>query len=331
MKAFFASVDQEFKRIFRNGISIFMVAAPAILAFVFILVFGAVNQTTVKLAVDNTLDSALVERLERVAEVERFPDTARMEARVLSADAVAGVTMQNGLVTAAFEGNEGTNVKTSVEKVIGLALNAPPNGVAYQSETVEAKGGLAYTLSMISMLLMSLFIGGATVGLSIVDERESGAIRAIAVSPTRLSGYVVSKLAPALILGLLGIGAAALIIGKAEQVPRYLLLALSSVLVSGMMTFALGSFANNQIAAIGVLKILVPLSMILPVSAMFVPDQWQFFYYLLPMYWQYRALSAVLAGAPWLWPALLTLLVSVPWFLAAVLHFANKTKFRMGR
>ncbi len=71
--------------------------------------------------------------------------------------------------------------------------------------------------------------------------------------------------------------------------------------------------------------------MILPVSAMFVPDQWQFFYYLLPMYWQYRALSAVLAGAPWLWPALLTLLVSVPWFLAAVLHFANKTKFRMGR
>ena len=331
MKTFFSSVRREFQLIFRNGITIFMVAAPAILAFVFILVFGAVNETTMRLAVDNTLDAALVGRLERVAIVERFDDTARMEARVRATDAVAGVTMQNGAVTAVFEGNEGQSMIDAAEKLIGLAVDAPEGGAAYRSEPVEAKGGVAYTLSMISVLLMALFIGGATVGLSIVDERESGAIRAVSVSPMRLFVYVATKLAPALILGLAGICAAALIIGKAEIVPRYLLLALASVLVSGMMTFAIGSFASNQIAAIGVLKLLIPLSMILPVSAMFVPDKWQFFYYVLPMYWQYRALRAVLAGTAFLWPALLTLLVSVPWFLLAVLHFAKKTKFRMGR
>lgn len=331
MKTFFSSVRREFQLIFRNGITIFMVAAPAILAFVFILVFGAVNETTMRLAVDNTLDAALVGRLERVAIVERFDDTARMEARVRATDAVAGVTMQNGAVTAVFEGNEGQSMIDAAEKLIGLAVDAPEGGAAYRSEPVEAKGGVAYTLSMISVLLMALFIGGATVGLSIVDERESGAIRAVSVSPMRLSAYVETKLAPALVLGLVGICAAALIIGKAEIVPRYLLLALASVLVSGMMTFAIGSFASNQIAAIGVLKLLIPLSMILPVSAMFVPDKWQFFYYVLPMYWQYRALRAVLAGTAFLWPALLTLLVGVPWFLLAVLHFAKKTKFRMGR
>lgn len=331
MKTFFSSVRREFQLIFRNGITIFMVAAPAILAFVFILVFGAVNETTMRLAVDNTLDAALVGRLERVAIVERFDDTARMEARVRATDAVAGVTMQNGAVTAVFEGNEGQSMIDAAEKLIGLAVDAPEGGAAYRSEPVEAKGGVAYTLSMISVLLMALFIGGATVGLSIVDERESGAIRAVSVSPMRLFVYVATKLAPALVLGLVGICAAALIIGKAEIVPRYLLLALASVLVSGMMTFAIGSFASNQIAAIGVLKLLIPLSMILPVSAMFVPDKWQFLYYVLPMYWQYRALLAVLAGTAFLWPALLTLLVGVPWFLLAVLHFANKTKFRMGR
>jgi len=331
MKSFFSSVTREFQLIFRNGISIFMVASPAILAFVFLLVFGAVNKTTMRFAVDNTLDAALIERLGRVAELERFDDTARMEARVRAADAVAGVTMQNGAVTAVFEGNEGQSVVDSAQKLVGLALNTPDGGVPYRSEAVEAKGGMAYTLSMISMLLMALFIGGATVGLSIVDERESGAIRAVLVSPMRLSGYVVSKLFPALILGLTGICAAALIIGKAELVLRCLLLAASSILVSGMMTFAIGAFAGNQIAAIGVLKILVPLSMILPVSAMFVPEQWQFLYYALPMYWQYRALSAVLTGTALLRTALLTLLVSVPWFLASVWYFAKKTKFRMGR
>ena len=331
MKQILFSIEREFKLIFRNGISIFMVASPAILAFVFLLVFGAVNQTTVKLAVDSSLDAALVERLERVADLERFDDTARLEARVRGTDAVAGVTMIDGAVTAVFEGNEGQSVIDSVQKLIGLALSAPENGVEYKSEAVEAKGGMAYTLSMISMLLMALFIGGATVGLSIVDERECGAIRAVSVSPMRLSGYVATKLLPALILGLIGICAAALIIGKVDILPRYLLLALCSALVSGMMTFAIGAFANNQIAAIGVLKLLVPLSMILPVSAMFVPDSWQFFYYALPMYWQYRALRAVLAGTAYLWPALLTLLVSIPWFLASVWYFAKKTEFRMGR
>jgi hypothetical protein len=51
MKTLFTSIGREFKLIFRNGISIFMVAAPAILALVFILVFGAVNETTLQLAV----------------------------------------------------------------------------------------------------------------------------------------------------------------------------------------------------------------------------------------------------------------------------------------
>lgn len=331
MRTFFSCMGREFKLIFRNGITIFMVAAPAILALVFILVFGAVNETTLKLAVDNTLDAALVERLESVADLERFDDTEKMLSRVRGFDAVAGVTMENGAVTAVFEGNEGQSVIDSTKKLVGLAVGAPAGGVPYQSEAVQAKGGLAYTLSMIGMLLMALFVGGATVGLSIVDERENGVLRAVAVSPLRLGGYAATKLAPALLLGLAGISAAALIIGKAALLPRCLLLALVSLPVSGMMTFALGAFAGNQIAAIGVLKLLIPLSMILPISAVFVPQQWQFLYYILPMYWQYRALSAVLAGSSILWPTVLTLLVGTPWLLAAAWYFAKKTKFRTGR
>ena len=331
MRTFFICVGREFKVIFRNGITIFMAAAPAILALVFILVFGAVNETTLRLAVDNTLDSSLVERLESVADIERFDDTAQMLSRVRGYDAVAGVTMQNGVVTAVFEGNEGQSVIDSTKKLIGLALSAPEGGIAYQSEAVQAKGGVAYTLSMVAVLLLSLFVGGATVGLSIVDERESGVLRAVAVSPLRLGGYAATKLAPALLLGLAGVSAAALIIGKASLLPRYLLLAVVSLPVSGMMTFAIGAFAGNQIAAIGVMKILVPLGMILPVSAMFVPQQWQFLYYALPMYWQYRALGAILSGTSVLWPAILTLLTGLPWFLAAIWYFAKKTKFRSGR
>ena len=91
MKSFFASVGREFRLIFRNGISIFMVAAPAILAFVFILVFGAVNQTTLQLAVDSSISEAEQTKLERIASVERFDNAESMQARIRETDAVIQV------------------------------------------------------------------------------------------------------------------------------------------------------------------------------------------------------------------------------------------------
>ena len=331
MKGFLTSVAREFKLIFRNGISIFMVAAPAILAFVFILVFGAVNTTALHLAVDASVSVAEEEQLLQIADVQRFDDKASLEARVRETDAVAGVVMEDGTARVLVEGNEGAEFLEGTRAIVSLALGTTGEMMPYQSETIAAKGTMTYSVSMIAMLLMSLFIGGATVGLSIVDEREGGAIRAVAVSPVRLGGYVATKLVPALILGLFGMMAAALIIGKASLVPHYLLLALCSVLVSGMMTFAVGAFANNQVAAVGVLKVLVPIGMILPISAMFVPQQWQFAYYGLPMYWQYRALDAILHGAPALLFTVLTLLVSVPWFAATLWLFTRRTNFRKGR
>lgn len=331
MRAVLSSAGREGKLIFRNGISIFMVAAPAILALVFILVFGAVNRTTLRLAVDRTVDDAALKKLAYVAQVEQFDDKAALEARVRQMDAVAGVTMQNGMATLVVAGDEGGEFVRSANELVGLALAAPESGVAYRSEAVAARGGLAYDISMICILLMSLFVGGATVGLSIVEERESGVIRAVAVSPLRLGGYVASKLIPALLLGVSGITAAVLIMGRAELLPRFLLLSAASVCVSGMMAFLLGAFASNQLAAVGVLKLLIPVSMILPVSAMFVAGRWQALYYILPMYWQYRAIEAFLNGSPALVPALLTLLVSVPWLAGSVWLFAEKTSLRKGR
>lgn len=330
MKTFLASIRREFALIFRNGITIFMVAAPAILALVFLLIFGAVNKSTLQIAVDSTVSAADEEKLLRVADVWRYDKTADLEARVRDTDAVVGVVMENGQVRVIVEGNEDQAFVEGAQSIVGLALGSSEIP-QYRSEALEAKGTMAYTVTMIAVLLMSLFIGGATIGMSIVDERESGVIRAVAVSPMRLSGYVATKLFPALLLGLFGMAAAALIIGKAGILPQYLLLAAASILVSGMMTFAVGGFANNQLAAVGVLKLLIPVSMILPVSAMFVSQQWQFLYYFLPMYWQYRALSAILSGANALWYMLLTLLVSAPWFAAVLWMFTKKAGFRKAR
>jgi len=329
VKTIVSSVGREFKLIFRNGISLYMAIAPALLAILFIVIFGALENTRITLAVDSSVDEASVTLLEQVADVERFEDLDQLKARVLNLDNIAGVTMDGGTPRVLVEGNEGKDFPVYMQTLVSMALSGVDVGMFGKS--AQSEDNIAMNVTMISILLMSLFIGGATVGLSIVSERETGVIRAVAVSPLRLSGYVLTKLIPALILCTAGMTAATLIMGKSYGLPGFLILTLFSVFTMGLMIFAIGTFAQNQIAAIGVLKLILPLSLVLPVSAMFVPEHLHFLYYALPMYWQYVAIDAINSKAEFWLPCIITLLVSIPWFGAIVYLFSGKVKMKYSR
>lgn len=329
MKALYISVAREFKLIFRNGISLYMAVGPALLAIVFIMVFGAAQNTSLRLIADASVSPEMVSRLEQIADVERSDSIEEMKNRIEGPDSIAGIAVENGSVKLYIEGNEGEDFANSIKTLAGMALGSEVP--SYNSKAVEPKESLAYSISMISVLLLSLFIGGATVGLSIVSERESGVIRAVAVSPLRLFGYVVTKLVPSTILCVVSIALSVSIMGKLHMLPGLLLLALCSVFSSGFIIFILGSLATNLISAIGVLKLLMPLSLILPISARFVPEGWKFAYYVFPMYWQYSVIEAANNAGEVIHLCLMTLAVSIPWFMGAVLLFAQKTKLKIWR
>ncbi|NLY19555.1 MAG: hypothetical protein GX045_11665 [Clostridiaceae bacterium] len=73
--------------------------------------------------------------------------------------------------------------------LVALALAA--DEISYEAVSVSPRGNIDYDVSMISVLLLSLFIGGATIGLSIVTERESEVIKAVAISPMQLNELVL--------------------------------------------------------------------------------------------------------------------------------------------
>lgn len=323
------SVAKEFKLVFRNGISIFMAVAPALLAAMFLLVFGAAQKYTVQLAADKSVSGDVLKKLERVADILPYDNAEQVRDRVRGTDDTLGVTVQNGTLTLITEGNEDPAQVADTQELISRAIAAEelPH---VQSEAVEPKGDVVYTVSMVSVLLLSLFIGGATVGLSVVNERESGMIRAIAVSPQHLAGYVLTKLVPAFLLSWIGMLIAAAILGVGTFW-SLTLLALCSSLTLGVLVFTLGAMAQNQVGAIGVMKLLMPLSVVLPLSAIFVPDNLQFLYYVFPMYWQYTALDRIRAAGNALVPCLTALLVSLPWFAAILLAFGKKVRMRAGR
>lgn len=323
------SITRELKLIFRDGITIYLAISPAVLALIFIFVFGSVQDSSVSLVVDKSLPQELAAKLETVADIAYADDLESLEKRVSGADSIAGVYMQDGNIKLLVEGNEAQEFAESRQSLVSAALSS--EDVVYKSETVESQSSLAYIISMACIFLLALFIGGATLGLGGVNERESGVIRAVSISPMTLFSYIISKIIPALLFGVVGVSACALIMGRTDALPHFILLALCSVFVSGIIIFLIIAFADNQIAAVGVLKIVMPLFLIVGISVVFIPGKWLFLYYTLPMYWQYAAIDAIISYRETAFPLLMTLMTGLPWFIAVMLVYTKKVKMKAWR
>jgi ABC-type multidrug transport system permease subunit len=293
------------------------------------IVFGSVQKSSVSLAVDRGLPPDMTSKLEAVADLEYTDGLEDLENRVSAADGIAGVYLRDGKVIVLCEGNEGQGFAASRRSLVSAALRA--EDLAYTSEAIEGHSSLAYVISMACIFLLALFIGGAALGLGGVSERESGILRAVSVSPMTLWAYMIEKIIPALLLGLVGVCAGALLMGRAASLPQFVLLALSSVFVSGLIIFLIIAFAGNQIAAVGVLKIIMPLFLVVGAAAAFIPEKWHALFYALPMYWQYAAIEAILSGREPAFQLLMVSAVGLPWFIAVILVFTKKVKMKAGR
>lgn len=329
MKSILMTITRELKLIFRDGVTIYLAISPAALALLFIFVFGSVQSSTVSLAVDNSLPRELAAKLETVADLEYTEDFESLKKRVAGADSIAGVYMQNGSIMLLVEGNEAEGFAKSRQILVSAALSS--EALDYTSEAIEGESSAAYMISMACIFMLALFVGGAALGLSGVNERESGCIRAVSISPMTLWGYIISKIVPALMFGVVGVSASAIIMGRADALLSFVLIALCSIFVSGLITLLIITFADNQIAAVGVLKLVMPLFLIVGVSSVFIPEKWLFLYCPLPMYWQYAAIDAIISDRATAIPLLMILATGIPWFIALMIVFTKKVKMKAWR
>lgn len=324
MRSFVLSVTKEIKLLFRNSIALFMIAAPALLSLVVVSVLSDSAAASASFAVHASVPAETVARLEKVAEIESFLSFEKLEERVRAADSVCGLYMSDGVPVLLAEGNEGEGFIQSMRALAEAALGG--DSFVVLTEAVESENNFVINLAYASLFLLSLFISGTAFGLSGVSERETGVIKALFASPAGLFGYSAAKIFPAILFSLLNTVVCAAVTGKLAQLPALLEVAAAGVFVCGLLIFILTSLADNQVAAIGVLKLVMPLFLMAGMSSAFVAKSWQFFYYPFPIYWQYRALSAALLGEPLGLSVPLLLLTGLAWFLLSLLLFSKKTK-----
>jgi ABC-2 type transport system permease protein len=278
----------------RDPVVLYMAVAPVLLALAFVAVIGGAGSGTITFAIDATVPSGVVRSLESVGRVERVAGRDELVARVERMDSVAGVSIRGGSPALLLEGNEPPGFAEQAESLLARAVAG--DIPAFVNRRVASTGGIVVSITQAGMLLLAVFLAGAIAGLAIVAERESGAMRALAVSPLDLTGLVAARTVLALLLAALGVGLTATALGLGGHVPVLLLVTLASAPVVALIALVLGVTASNQIVAFATMKMLVPAGLLLPISSTFVPDAYERLYWWLPTYWQFKAVEAGMAG-----------------------------------
>ncbi|MFZ5967772.1 MAG: ABC transporter permease [Bacillota bacterium] len=326
MRKILSMLSMDVKLITRNPIVLYMAIAPALLAFVYLAVLGNLGQGTMSFVVAKDVPAAIIKNLEKVGDVEIAADEFAVKQRVERFDSIAGVVLQDNDYKIVLEGNEGVVFSKQVSLLISRAVsNDIPN---FTSEKIASKGNIIIELTAVSLLLTALFISSTVSGFNVVAERESKAIRALAVSPMSLRTFMSARTLIALLLGLGNIVLCVLIMGRSEDMIAFVLAAVCSVAVIALIAIGLGCTANNQIAAIASIKLIMPACLILPISSYFVPERFKMFYYWLPNYWQFESLLSAWTGSV-NWSANIAMLVTgFVWLLVLYRFFQRKLVLR---
>lgn len=135
------------------------------------------------------------------------------------------------------------------------------------------------------------------IGFSIIEDKETGTLSALAVSPLSRAEYVAGRSAVGLVLALVLVFGSLLIFGAGPfNVWQVLVVSLGGVFLAVLYGLYTGSVSENQISGIATVKFGGLIFMVAPVLTAVIPAKWQVLLYWLPTYWVYRGYDLVLSA-----------------------------------
>lgn len=294
MKQIFAMLRMDTHLIFRDKIIWYVLAFPAIIGVILILVSGRIGDNTPTFAISSDLPQTTISSLERIANLEIQTDRSSLIRRVNAFDNVPGITWEDGAAQVYFQGNEGTDYQKQTVAFIEAALNAQLPDI--QLINTNSSKDYIVQIIMAALFLAPALVGGTVSGFLIVGEKENKLIRAYQIAPVKFSSYIGARSLLASIIGVISLIILCLLFGTASKMGALILILLCSLPLFGVITILFGSIAKDKISCIAMFKILVIIFLVLPLASAFVPVGLHVIFYPLPMYWQFQSVLHVLNG-----------------------------------
>lgn len=158
-------------------------------------------------------------------------------------------------------------------------------------------------------LLVMPALTGTVVGFLMLDERDSGTLRALQVTPLSMDAYLLYRVGFQLVLCVLGSYIFVALMGIFPVSWLQLLpLALLGALEAPLFAMLFVSIAANKVQGVAAMKGL-SFFMVAPFVAWFVPLPWQWLFGILPTFWPLKAAWLLMDGEPYAWAIGVGLLV----------------------
>lgn len=324
MKRLFTIIQKDLISTTRDALLLYILAAPLIIAVGARIFLPTVGQSSVNMVMTEATAAELGETLGDYANVIEVRDDAALERRVLALDEAVGVAPAGGGYELLLEGNESATSQELAAIALERALSGEP---LPQAEVVEVGTQRVPFREWIGAFtaLSVLFFGAIVMGFHIIEDKESGMILAMGVSPLTRRTYLLARGVLVLAVGVLGVFISLYGLGITTFDPAHILLAaLAGTTTAVLFGFIMGAITANQIAGFAFVKIgFWPI--ILPaVIALFIPSRWEWTLYWTPTYWVFESFKRILVeGLGWaaLWGPLVWTVALTAVFAAVAYPF----------
>jgi ABC-2 type transport system permease protein len=295
-KRIFTLMHQDWTNSLRDNIIVYMIFGPILLAIGARFFLGSLDQAQFTFAVQADLGPAVIERLDRVGAVQVFDSAAAVQERVLRNDDVPGlIAGADGRAVLVFEGNEGENPQV-LRGVIEQALAIEPVAT-YTVIQPETSRSVLSELFTIVFVMIGTLLGALVMAFSLIEDKESRAVRALGVTPLSMLEMTLSRGLFAILISLfITVATTFIVAGTGFNYGMALIAFLFSIGLPILTGYLIGGLADSQLKAIAVLKFYMLIYLSVPIVSVFVPRNLHSFFYILPNYWMWQTFEKVFLG-----------------------------------
>jgi ABC-2 type transport system permease protein len=312
VKRIFSLFRQDLVNTLRDNLLLYILFAPLLLAFGAKLFLPSLDQSSLVFAVQAGLDSESIQRLEKIGNVQIYPDAEAVRARVLRNDDVPGIVINQQSPVLVLEGNESESPEV-LSMLVGGALSGGETA-SYTWIQNESSRSLLLEYSTIIFIMIGILLGALVMAFNIIEDKETRAIKALGVSPLSMVELTLSRGLFALVISLfLVLCMTAILIGGQVNYGLLMVAFLFSITLPILISYLIGGLADNQLKAGAILKFFMMVYLTLPIITIFIPRQWHVFFYILPNYWMWQTFESVIiapTGGFGLWISGLVTLIS---------------------
>jgi len=314
----------------RDFIALYILVIPVVFGFGIQALAPSVNDTTVRLAMLESDNSAKAEYLEQFAKVEVFADMEALTARVEKRDNIVAIISEADSSYILTQGNEPESVMDFAKLVNSfyeLELDVEETSAKFESFG-RTESPLKKMLVNISLLFTSV-LAGMMISLNIVEEKMDNTVSAINVSPISRVGFILGKSMMGMFLAIYGSVALIWITGYQNVNFGQMLLAIGAVTLLSLLVGFIQGIANDDVmnAAAGMKMMFLPVAAAVAAVEL-LSDKWQILFYWVPFYWSYKGNEAILSYTS-TWPQIIGY-SAIVLVLSGVVYYMLAPKIQKG-